>query len=119
MHGQRAAIVLGVTLVFALATVWLMAANRAAPAQRDNLMKTFRDGNFRDAYEGLRKLALDPKDDPAKVGEDLSTAITCLQRLGRSDEIDDFREAVIDAHKGNWRLLQTAAESYTSYQMEH
>jgi alpha-2-macroglobulin len=118
MHGKRTAIVVGVTLSLFSAAVWLIAADQAAP-QRDTLMKTFQAGNFKDAYEGLRKLALDPKDDPAKVGQDLTTAITCLQRLGRSDEIDDVREAVIDAHKGNWRLLETAAESYVSNQMEH
>jgi uncharacterized protein YfaS (alpha-2-macroglobulin family) len=119
MHGKRIALVLGVTTVFASAAIWLTAADRAATPQRDTLMKAFNAGNFKDAYDGLRKLSLDPKDDPAKVGVDLTTAITCLQRLGRSDEIDDFREAVIDAHKGNWRLLDTAAESYAGNSMEH
>jgi uncharacterized protein YfaS (alpha-2-macroglobulin family) len=118
MHAKRAAGVLGVTLSLFSAVVWLAAADRAAP-QRDTLMRAYHAGNFKDAYEGLRKLALDPKDDPAQVSQDLTTAITCLQRLGRSNEIDDFREAVIDAHKGNWRLLDTAAESYVSNQMEH
>ncbi|MGH7170387.1 MAG: alpha-2-macroglobulin, partial [Gemmataceae bacterium] len=118
MHTKRTAIILGVTLSLLSAVVWLIAADRAAPP-RDSLMKAFHAGNFKDAYEGLRKLALDPKDDPAKVGQDLTTAITCLQRLGRSNEIDDFREAVLSVHKGNWRLLETAAESYVSNQMEH
>lgn len=38
--------------------------------------------------------------------------MSCLQNLGRSDEIDEFREAVIEVHKQNWRLLDTAAQSY-------
>ncbi len=54
-----------------------------------------------------------PRTIPAKVGEDLTTAINCLERLGRVDEIDAFREGVIEAHKGNWRLLETAALSLT------
>src|SRR5262249_310216 len=62
---------------------------------------------------------LDPKDDPAEVSEDLRTGISCLQRLGRSDEIDDFREAVVEAHKTNWRLLATAAESCAGNHLEH
>jgi uncharacterized protein YfaS (alpha-2-macroglobulin family) len=118
MHGKRAAIVLGAMVAFVSAGVWLTAADRSAPS-RDNVMKAFQAGNFKDAYEGLRKLALDPKDDPARVGDDLNNAITCLQRLGRSDEIDDFREGVIDAHKTNWRLLEVAAESYVSNRIEH
>src|SRR5207248_5763187 len=60
----------------------------------------------------LRKLALDPNDDPMKVGSDLELAVTCLRNLGRVDEIDDFREAVIAAHAKNWRLLKAAANSY-------
>ena len=35
-----------------------------------------------------------------------------LRRLGRIDEIDAFREAVVAVHQGNWRLLQAAAESF-------
>src|SRR5262249_24361148 len=35
----------------------------------------------------------------------------CLGQLGRTDEIDAFRDAVIAAHKDNWRLLQAAAET--------
>src|SRR5262249_40920871 len=37
----------------------------------------------------------------------------CLQQLGRADEIDEFREGVITAHAKNWRLLETAAQTYT------
>ena len=80
--------------------------------RRDALQKTFRDGNFKDAYEGFRKLALDPDDEPLKVGEDLDMATQCLRRLNRTDEIDAFREAVIKLHAGNWRLLWAAARNY-------
>ena len=87
------------------------AAPPSQQEQREALMKTFQAGNYKDAYDGLRKLALDPTDDPVQVGKDLETAINCLQRLGRSDEIDEFREAVIEVHKQNWRLLDTAAQT--------
>ena len=71
-------------------------------------------GNYKDAYEDLRKIALDPKVDPLKVSVDLTTGISCLVQLGRVDEIDEFREGVIDAHKTNWRLLDTAAATLSN-----
>ena len=81
-------------------------------ARRDQLHQIFRDGNFKDAYEGFRQLALDPADGVLKVGEDLEMATQCLQQLNRVDEIDEFREAVIALHKENWRLLWAAARNY-------
>ena len=57
-------------------------------------------------------LALDPKTEPDQVGADLKRAIECLVQLGRIDEVDAFREAVVVVQAGNWRLLQAAAESY-------
>ena len=81
------------------------------PVTRDELQKTFNAGNFKDAYEGLRRLALDPQDDPRLVGDDLKLAVQALRNLGRVAEIDDFREDVIKVHEKNWRLLGAAAES--------
>jgi uncharacterized protein YfaS (alpha-2-macroglobulin family) len=112
MASKRTTVVVGVALVAAAACTWLLTAATPSQQQRQGFMQTFQAGNYKDAYEGLRKLALDPKDDRLAVSEDLKTAIQCLQRLGRSDEIDDFREAVITVHKKNWRLLETAAQTY-------
>jgi hypothetical protein len=74
--------------------------------------KAFASGNFKDAYINYEKLATDPTDEPGKVSHDLTQGILALQRLGRSDEVDDFREKTISAHQKNWRLLQTAAQSF-------
>src|SRR5262249_53450806 len=107
--------VLGV--VVALATVWWLVAADAPKAPkdlRDSSMKAFKDGNWKDSYEGLRKLALDPQDDPKQVVSDYNTAVQCLQNLGRTDEIDEFREGVIGLQKDNWRLLQAAGDSYVN-----
>ena len=38
---------------------------------REKLEELVRQGNYKDAYEGYRALALDPKDDPTQVGQDL------------------------------------------------
>src|SRR6516225_4366435 len=106
--------VMSSALVLGLAALWLVAADGLAgrKERRDTALKAQQQGNFRDAYEALRKLALDPADDAGEVGNDLSHAINCLQQLGRDDEIDDFREGVIAVHKDNWRLLDTAARTY-------
>ncbi len=89
----------------------------AAPApdqqeQRRQMHNNFRQGNFKDAYEGFRKLVLDPDDAPRQVGGDLDKAIQCLQRLNRVDEIDALLEDAVKIHKDNWRLLYGAATRY-------
>src|SRR5581483_1436550 len=104
---------LSVALILAAGAVWFVTAEQPTPRERrERLMKTFQAGNFKDAYEGLRQLALDPADDPLKVGNDLTTAVQCLNNLGRMEEIDAFAEAVIGVHQKNWRLLDTAAGVY-------
>jgi uncharacterized protein YfaS (alpha-2-macroglobulin family) len=108
--------VLGAGLVGVIGVAWLLNAAPPEQASRDRLMKAYGDGNYKDAYEGLRRLALDARNAGSEVGEDLKTAINCLQRLGRVDEIDDFREAVVAAHGKDWRLLETAAQTYADVQ---
>jgi uncharacterized protein YfaS (alpha-2-macroglobulin family) len=121
MSGKRGRIVLGAALALLGAAVWLVADDRLPSQQqrRETLQKTYNAGNYRDAYDGLRKLALDPSDDPMQVGKDLELAVTCLRHLGRTNEVDDFREAVIAVHKNNWRLLETAARNYATPSIEH
>ncbi len=85
---------------------------RRAPCRETSLQKAAQAGNYKDAYDGLRKLALDPKDDPRWVGEDLTLGVNCLQSLNRVAEIDEFTEAVVAVHKDDWRLLLTAAGTY-------
>ncbi len=82
------------------------------PADRERFDTLFAQGNYKDAYVGYRALALDPRTEPDRVGTDLQKAIQCLEKLGRVNEVDTFREAVVAVHKDNWRLLQAAAESY-------
>ena len=106
-------------LVLLLAVCVIAAILSAAPAEqspREKAQQTYRDGNYKDAYEAFRKLALDPKDDPGKVGDDLKMATDCLRRLNRTDEVDEFREAVIAVHKDNWRLLFAAAQNIINSQ---
>src|SRR5580704_7604878 len=69
-------------------------------------------GNYRDAWDIYRKLALDPNDDPKLVGHDLVRGIDALLCLNREDEVDPFRHAVVAANAKNWRLLRAAADSF-------
>ena len=59
-------------------------------AQRQKMLDAVKQGNHKDAYDGFRKLALDPADDPRQVGGDLNQGTQCLQRLNRVNEMDDF-----------------------------
>jgi uncharacterized protein YfaS (alpha-2-macroglobulin family) len=89
------------------------------PGKREQLEKQFAAGNYKVAYEGFRALALDPKSEPQAVATDLVKAVECLVKLGRVDEIDAFREAVVAVHRANWRVLQAAAESYLNDEQQH
>src|SRR5262245_25909417 len=105
--------VMAVLAVLGVAGVYLLAGEGPTIEQRRaSLKKTFDAGNFKDAYDGLRKLALDEKNGDA--GQDLDLAVNCLQRLGRVNEVDEFREKVIAGHKDDWKLLETVARSYAS-----
>ena len=75
-----------------------------------------KNGNWKVAYEALRKLCLDEKNDPKQVGQDLNKGVQCLNNLGRVNEVDEFIEATVAAHKKNWRLLQEAATIYAHAQ---
>ncbi len=107
-----AALVLGTGL-------WIGAQEPNEADRRARAVKAMQAGNFKNAYEDFRKLALDSKDDALKVGTDLVQGLQCLQRLGRQNEIDEFREGVIAAHAKNWRLLSEAAKTYNQGGIEH
>ena len=90
----------------------IMADETGNSVNRSTAKKQFDAGNFKDAYEASRKLVLDAKSDPDKVGGDLSMAVQSLQNLGRTDEIDELIEAAVKVHESNWRLLADAARQY-------
>ena len=56
---------------------------------------------------------MNPKDDPAKAGEDLHSALQCLRNLNREDEVDTLRDKAIEIHGKNWRFLTSAAQTFT------
>jgi uncharacterized protein YfaS (alpha-2-macroglobulin family) len=107
----RRAAVLALVLGLGAASV-VISREQPAGDRRAEALKAFEKGNYRDAYNTFRALALDPADDPKQVGGDLTYALTALVQLGRVQEQDQLRESVIAVHAKNWRLLQTAAQSF-------
>ena len=72
-----------VPLVLVLGAVGSGLSSPAPVRQEDRslLQKTMQDGNYREAYEGFRALALSADTDPRMVGNDLQSAVQCLQHL--------------------------------------
>ena len=90
-------------------------APKVADGSRADAQKAYNDRNYKEAYEIFRRLALDPNAaEPARVGQDLNMAVSCLQQLNRTNEIDEFREGVIETQSKNWRALLAAAQSYVN-----
>ena len=103
---------------WALATILVLFAQGAvqqapkgSPDIRKKARKEMADGNFKDAYGLFEKLSLDKNTQPNMVGEDLVNAITCLQRINRVKDVDDYRERVADTHSNRWQVLMSVANT--------
>ncbi|OGV64485.1 MAG: alpha-2-macroglobulin [Lentisphaerae bacterium RIFOXYB12_FULL_65_16] len=104
-------------MLIAMLTIGLATAAHAGQAEdRQKATKLYQDGNYQEAHDLFRTLALAPDDDPAQVGNDLNMAVTCLCNLNRINEMDALREGVIEVHAKNWQLLRTAAQNYLGQQ---
>ena len=101
------------TLVFAHVAV----VQAAALPSRDSLMQTYRAGNFKEAYDGLRQWLVSTDASTDGINESLSTAVQCLRQLNRFDEADALLEQTVAAHPRSWRALAAVANQYGS--IEH
>src|SRR5204862_4062749 len=82
----------------------------------EQLLKLQADGNQKDAYDGLRRFVLEKKEaSSADLVKAFNAAVTCLPALNRSDELDEFREKAVAAHKKDWPLLMAVGHSYLSF----
>ena len=111
----RGRILLAMAFGSALAAVAWAAAEPApkSPEERRTMSRQLHEkGNFKDAYDLLKILATDSKTDIKAVSGDVVDAVSCLQQLGRVDEIDDLLEQAVAAQPKNWRLLKTVAGQY-------
>lgn len=103
------------------ATLLSFASFAAGPAGEEPLRKqmqeAYKQGNFKDAYDGFRKLVLDPENKVGLMGSgDLNKAVSCLMRLNRLDEFDALSEDAAEVHRANWRSLWNIAQNYMSVQ---
>jgi len=114
MTRSRLGYLLGAAIILPVLLATGALAEKEPAGNREVYAKQMKDGNWKDAYEGFSRLALDPADDSVRVGIDFSQAVYCLKNLNRHNEIDAFCEKVITAHGANWRLLEAAAQTYNS-----
>jgi uncharacterized protein YfaS (alpha-2-macroglobulin family) len=104
---------LGVVSLVLLGGVWNLLAEQPSPKdRRESAEKAQREGNFRDAYDIFKTLCLDPENGGNTAAHDYENAIQCLQQLQRPHDIDEFREAVVEKHLKDWRVLEAVARSY-------
>src|SRR5262245_46297655 len=99
-------------LVVGLFAMTVFSQNPQPTAVRSRSQKLLGDGNFREAYDGFRRLCLDPNAGASQVSQDLIQAVQCLNSLGRIQEFDELIEQTVLTHQQNWRLLATAAQQY-------
>ncbi len=106
-----------ICLIIILALAAACSSWAAGPSEHEGLrsqaFQAYNDGNWQDAYRLYQRLCLETANDPTLIGNDLLQAWQCLRNLNRLSELDILREAVIDKHFDNWRLLQAAADSYS------
>jgi hypothetical protein len=103
---------------FSIVALLVLTASAAAAETthqqvRRNAQDTYTNGNWQDAFELYRKLNLELANDPKMIDKDFARAWQCLRQLNRVQELDEFREAAIERHADNWRLLLAAARSYS------
>jgi hypothetical protein len=113
---RRTSTSLGVVLVVGLCSGWALLSNAVDvvdhAALRASSAKAFKDGNFKVALDGYRKLALAGNNSKTEVPNDLGRAVECLRQLGRQAEFDELVESAVEAQGKNWRLLEKAANEY-------
>ncbi|MCA8959043.1 MAG: alpha-2-macroglobulin, partial [Planctomycetes bacterium] len=98
-------------LAIAIPAGWTSAGSGIDPDDRAALLQAYNDGNFNEAYEGLRHRVLELPTNTYVV-DDLRLASSCLGRLRRIAEHDAFWEAAAERHSDDWRVLWAVAELY-------
>ena len=86
-------------------------------SQLTKATKYSREGNPKDAYQILKKLAHNPTT-PSKIARDaLKDGVRCLRRLNKVSSIDNFIEKGLKIHPKSWRVHEGVARIYIG--LEH
>lgn len=106
-------VAVGCWLVLILTSCWVRAQDdRSLESSRKAAAEAFAGDRFSEALGLYRQLCLDPKNDSARVAEDLENAVRCFARLHNNESFDELVESTVKAHPRNWQLLRAAASSY-------
>jgi hypothetical protein len=113
MSGRRSvgAVAFGAVLaVFIMAFVALTSSGQVPDVAA--LDKLFKDGNYKEAYDGFRKQCLDSNAEHDQVRHALHQAIQSLHGLARIKEADELLESTVQRHQKDWRVLVAVAGEY-------
>ncbi len=105
-------VVIGLMVCTVLALGVAMGRRADEPADRERADKLFTRGNYKDAYEGYRGLALDPKTEPDRSEPTWGERSSVSSSSGASMRSTRSARPSSRSITANWRLLQAAAESY-------
>ena len=81
----------GIT-VLAVAVITIAAAPEDDANLHEQGLQLFRAGNYKEALERFRPMALDAGTDKLLVDQSLRLAVHCLNNLGRISEVDQLIE---------------------------
>ena len=104
-------------LAFALVLgVWgVMQLNAEPPAisdERGRADKLFADGNYREALEVYRSLALNAENTSSQLSHDITQVDNCYRNLQRDSEIDAYLDDAEKVHEKNWRGLKAIGQEW-------
>lgn len=110
--------VVALSLVAALAGVLFAVAAEPKPEViRSQAQKDLEKGNFREAWEAYRQLAIQENAAGPTLADDVEQAVDCLSRLQRISEVDAFLAEVLAVHGEDPWLLWRAGKLLTN--IEH
>ncbi|QDU38879.1 MG2 domain protein [Maioricimonas rarisocia] len=102
-------ILLPVCVTLFAGALLLMADDPSKSDQRTAAERLFKDGNYTEAYDTYRKLAVDRATAGEQAANDLEQAVQCLQNLNRLGEFDELLDDALAAHEDDWQVWREAA----------